>query len=163
MLTPEEIQNYGLWLQSGAVFLSAVGVIITLIWNRNIARRRATLDLIMMWQSNAELIKGRSDFVKLRDGGHLVQWADPAKSGSSESATIRSVLNRYELVAIGIKQRTLDKTIYELWLKTVTVSDWIHCRTFVLELRKQTGIPTLYCEYEALAKSWANEQQRKFL
>src|SRR5579862_2851556 len=103
-LTQQDISTYGLWIQSGAIVISAVGIIISNVVTRRVARRRATLDLIMQEESNPDLIKQRTEFVRLRDAGHLAQWANPEQTASDKTAVIRSVLNRYEMVAIGIRQ-----------------------------------------------------------
>ncbi|WP_315807316.1 MULTISPECIES: DUF4760 domain-containing protein [unclassified Bradyrhizobium] len=158
-LTTQEAQNIGLWLQSGAIFLSFIGVIISAGAIRSVARRRAMLDLIMAEQSNEFLIAERKKFIALRDAGHLVKWADPAQAGSAETFTIRTILNRYELIAIGIKERTLDKRVYREYARTTVVKDWTAVKPFVVQMRQTTQTPTYYCEFEKLARAWANHSE----
>lgn len=160
-LTQDQVQNFGLWLQSGAIFLTFIGVIISASVNRRIARRRATLDLIMGEQSTEPLLSIRQKFIAMRDGGGLVQWADLSKAASNETSTIRSTLNRYELVAIGIKEKTLDKRVYKEYARTTVVRDWIALKPFVMERRRTISTPTIYCEVEWLAKKWANSDEKK--
>jgi hypothetical protein len=159
-LTTDQIQNYGLWLQSGAIFLTFVGVIISAAVARGVARRRATLDLIMSEQSAELLVNIRQKFLALREIGHLVQWADPLQATSDESKTLRSILNRYELVAIGIKEATLDERVYKNYIRTTFVTDWIACKPFVVQRRQTTKNAKLYCECESLAKQWASEAEK---
>jgi hypothetical protein len=154
------VQNYGLWIQSGAIVISAVGVIMTITANQRIARRRATIDLILLEQTHQELLEARRDFIKLRDAGHLVAWADPAKSNALEVSTMRTALNRYEIIAIGIRESTLNGRLYKRWLRTTVVKDWIACKPFVMQLRQNTQTPSLYCEYEWLAKKWALPEEK---
>jgi hypothetical protein len=149
---------YGLWLQSGAIIVTVVVAIITIIHSARVAKRRATLDLIMFFQSNKELMDTRKAYIELRDKGHLAQWAAPEKAGSDEQAIINNVLNRYELVAIGIHERTINERIWKRWLRTGTVQDWIAAKPYIAQLR-QNKFSALYCEYERLAKRWASRDE----
>jgi Domain of unknown function (DUF4760) len=156
-LTTDQIQNYGLWLQSGAIFLTFVGVIISALVTRGVARRRATLDLIMSEQSSELMIGIRQKFLTLKQAGHLVQYAGPAQASSDETAALRAVLNRYELISIGINEKTLNSRVYKNYSRTTFVTDWIACKPFVMQRRQTMNNPKIYSEYEVLAKKWAIE------
>lgn len=154
------IPYYGLWIQTGAIVVSAIGVIATIIWQKRIACKRATLDIVLSEETDPRTIEQRTTFVELRDSGHLSKWADPDNTHSDESAVLRAVLNRYELVAIGIKQGTIDEKSYKEWCRTTLVKDWIECRPFVMQLRRNANHPTYFCEVEKLAAQWANWNER---
>ena len=160
-LTLETLRLYGLWIQSGAIVFSAIGVIVTVNRNKRIACRRATLDIVLKEQTDPEIVAQRTDFVKLRDAGHLSKWAGPDQTHSDEASVIRSILNRYELVAIGIKEGTIDEQSYKRWCRTTLVKDWIECKALVVQLRKNASIATYYIELEKLAKRWATKNERK--
>ena len=164
-LTTEEIQNYGLWLQSGAIVVSLLGVLvgvtITTGVNRKIARRRATLDLIMAQQSNDFLIRSRHDFIVLREAGNLVQWAVVDSVVTAQQTTLRAAINRYELIAIGIKQKTLDGSVYKSYARSGVIRDWLACKPWVMQMRQTYSTPAYYCEFEKLAKKWATREERK--
>jgi Domain of unknown function (DUF4760) len=160
MLTTEQVQNYGLWLQSGAIFLTFCGVIISAAVTRGVARRRATLDLIMGEESNELILTTRQKYLELRATGHMVQWADPTKASSDEAKILRSILNRYELIAIGIHKKTLNAALYKVFARTGVVRDWIACKPFVIQRRQSTSSPKLYIEFEKLAKKWASRDER---
>ena len=100
----------------------------------------------------------RKAFVALRSKGHLAQWAAPEKAHSDEEATINNVLNRYELVAIGIQQGTINEKIWKRWLRTGTVQDWIAAKPYIAQIR-QNKFAALYCEYEKLARRWATKDE----
>jgi Domain of unknown function (DUF4760) len=153
-------QTYGLWIQTGAICISAVAALCLVIWTQRVASRRATLDLIMMEQSDPRYIRERRHFIRLRDQGNLVQWAPPANSDSVETAAIRAALNGYELVAIGIFQSTLNTKIYRQYCRTTLVKDWIACKPFIVQIRHATGNEKYFCEYEKLAKKWATKAER---
>jgi len=158
--TGSEIANYGLWIQTGAIVVSAIGVIATLLWQKKIFSRRATLDLVMSEQTDPGTIERRTKFVTLRDEGHLSKYADPQNTHSEESEIVRSVLNKYELVAVGIGQGTIDEASYKKWCRTTLVKDWIECKPFIMQLRRNANTPTYFCEFEALARKWANKDER---
>jgi hypothetical protein len=164
-LTPppnaEWIALYGLWIQTGAIVVSAIGVIITVFWMKHLACLRATLDIVLTEQTDAGTIEKRTLFTKLRDEGHLSKWADPKNTHGTEAATLRAVLNRYELVAIGIKRGTLHEDSYRAWCRTTLVKDWTACKPLVMQLRQNDQTDTYYCEFEALAKKWATPAERK--
>lgn len=159
-LTPDEIQNYGLWIQTGAIVVSAIGISIVACTHRIVARRRATLDVIMQEQTHDGMLAVRQRFIALRDAGHLVAWAAPDKAASAESTDIRSILNRYELVAIGINEKTINPRIYKRWCRTTLIKDWTACKPFVTQLRQNTANPKFFCELETLAKKWAINSER---
>jgi Domain of unknown function (DUF4760) len=161
MLTTEQVQNYGLWLQSGAIFLTLGGVLISAAVTRGVARRRANLDLIMGEESNELILTTRQKYLELRTAGHMVQWADPAKASTDEAKVMRSILNRYELIAIGIHKSTLNGALYKGFARTAVVRDWIACKPFVIQRRQSTSSPALYIQFERLAKNWAKGDEKK--
>jgi hypothetical protein len=150
---------YGLCIQTGAIIVSAIGVIAIINWNVRIARRRATLDIVLNEQTHETPLAERTLFIKLKKAGNLVTWAAQDKYDSPESETIRAVLNRYELVAIGIKQSTLDGRIYKRWCRSTLVRDWAAVKPFVKEIRTANGMPKIYCEFEKLAVKWASPSE----
>ena len=155
------ITIWGLWIQSGALVLSILGVMLTLWHRENVAKKRAALDFILVEQTDHDAITQRNDFVRLRDGKEsLVQFSRPEFATGKENQTIRAVLNRYELVAIGIKVKTVDESSYKDWFRSTLVADWRACKPYLTELRRLRRNPKIFCELEALAKKWANKTER---
>ena len=152
-------QTYGLWIQTGAICLSAIAALFLVLYSKNIACRRATLDLIMAEETDPSHRETRLAFIKLRQKGELVKWAMAEHVGSPETSHIRQVLNRYELVAIGIKNKTVDENLYKAWCRSTLVKDWTACKSFVTELRSTTHIMTVFCECENLARKWATKEE----
>lgn len=133
----------------------------TVLWTKHIACLRATLDIVLTEQTDTGTIEKRTSFTKLRDDGHLSKWADPKNTHGAEAGVIRASLNRYELVAIGIKKGALHEGSYKAWCRTTLVKDWTACKPLVMQLRHNDQTSTYYCEFEALAKKWANAEERK--
>jgi len=65
--------------------------------------------------------------------------------------------------AIGIREKTLNGRLYKRWTRTTLVKDWIACKPFVMQLRQNTSTPTFFCEFERLAKKWANRSEREHI
>lgn len=158
-LTTDQVQNYGLWLQSGAIFLTFVGVIISAGVTRNVARKRAILDMIGDEQTNPYLVATRTKYLKLRLAGHMVQYAKPELVDTDDAATVRSILNRYELIAVGIRNKTLHEKVYREFWRTTLVRDWIALKPYVMERRTLVNSPKAYEAFEALAVSWATKSE----
>ena len=114
----------------------------------------------MSHQSNEFLYKQRQEFIALRDAGNIVQWAALDKAASEEQSTIRAALNRYELIAIGIKEKTLEGRVYKRYTRSGLIQDWRACKPWVMQMRQNHSVPVYYCEVEALAKKWATRQER---
>jgi Domain of unknown function (DUF4760) len=159
-MTQDQVSFYGLCAQTGAIVVSAIGVMLVIFWNVRIARRRATLDILLNEQTHETPIAERTEFLKIKKGGDLSKWATAQHSDAPQVETLRSVLNRYELVAIGISGSTLDGKLYKKWCRTTLVNDWIAVKPFVMQLRANNNFPALCCEFEGLAKKWANATER---
>jgi hypothetical protein len=154
---------YGLCIQTVAIVASAIGVAAIIGWNVRIARRRATLDIVLNEQTHETVITERTQFINLKKKGDLSSWAASDKLNSAEVEVIRAVLNRYELIAIGIQESTLDERIYKRWCRTTLVEDWRAIKPFVFQIRTVNSIPTLFCEFEAIAKRWATASEKPYM
>ena len=153
-------QTYGLWIQTGAISLSAVAAFLLILHSKKVSCRRATLDLILTEETNPTSMSARREFILLRDGGDLVNWATAANAGTTQAITIRAALNRYELVAIGLNNKIVDEDLYKEWCRSTFVKDWIACKPFVTQLRATTHNNKYFCECEKLATKWANQEER---
>ena len=168
-------------IEAIAILASAAGIIVTLVATSHlshrratldaqiaqrradsdalIAQRRATLDLLLMEETKPEVTEQRMAFNRLREQGSLSQWAIPENINSENTALLRAILNRYELVSIGVHQGIIDEESYRTWCRTTLVKDWTICKPFVAQLRQTTGTPVHYCEFEKLARRWASTQE----
>lgn len=147
-------------VQAGAIIISAVGVAFIIWTNRLIARQRAMLDLIVKEQTDGDMIEARKRFVALKQKGNIGEYAKQENLAGQEASDVRFILNMYEAVAIGIKKKAYDKTIYKDWCRTTAVKDWIACKEFVAKYQQDYS-PKIYAEFEALAKEWATNDERK--
>jgi len=151
---------YFLIAQAIAIALSAIGVIATIVWNRIVARRRATMDALMAEQTNETLLKFRSEFVEASRTGTLHRAIEKDAWYTPQSFYFISTCNRYELVAIGIGEGTIDEGIYKRYWRTTLVTDWIKAKPAIATLRNRLNHNALYCDFEALARKWATLEEK---
>ena len=155
------LSTIGLVAQTIIVPVSFIGVILTIFWQQRIAKRRATLDTILRQQSDAVLLEQGKIFTALRNSDNIAQYALPENASSPSALSIMAALNLSEFIAIGISEKIIDERIYKRYYRTEYVDDWIGCKPFVEELRRQSGNPTYYCEIESLATKWAKDDERE--
>ena len=149
--------EYGHWIHTGAIIVSFIGVIISLIWHQKIAKKRATLDFLLDEEFDENLTAQRKKFLKLKESGSLSKWAAPENKTEPDAATLIAVLDRYEMVAVGINCSILDEKSYKKWCRTRLVHDWLDLKPYVEQVRRDTNHPLYYCEFEKLAKRWATK------
>ncbi|MGC5749540.1 DUF4760 domain-containing protein [Gluconobacter sp. NFX36] len=154
-------------------YLGIIGVIIAVAgaWinvirtsnkNRLIGKKKATIDLIILEQTNEYLRSQREEFLKVKTQGDLVRWAYPKNKSTIQTKAIASVINKYEMLAIGIREHSLCENIYNQWLRQTLISDWEELSTFVGELRRRNKNYNLYENFERLALKWRQEGPRNF-
>lgn len=146
-------------VQVGAIVLSLIVAAIAVWVNIVLARRRATLDLLLMETSNTHWLDVRNKFIELKKDPPLSQWAHPNKRLSAQFGVIRAYLNRYEIISIGIQEGTISTRIYRRWWRSALVEDWIKVKDLVAQIRKEAGHQKVFIEFEKLAKQWANPSE----
>jgi hypothetical protein len=157
---------YGPWLTAGAILLSATVAALfahlSIRATREMACKRATLDLIQNRELDGDYIEAKYKFNKLRDeDGGLTKWADKAKRNEPEVAAIRTILNGHELVAIGIKEKIIDEELYRRWFRSSLLKDWRKSKAFIEHLRETEEVPRLFIEFEWLADRWGGDDRHR--
>jgi hypothetical protein len=150
----------GSLLQAGAIVASALGVIFLILSNRKVACKKAIVDFINHAQTDGDMIEARMKFIALKEAGRLEQFASKDRMASNEANTIRFILNMYEIAAIGIAAKAFDEQIYRDWCRTTLVKDWMATKHFVAQYQREHN-PKIYIGFEAMAKKWANEDERR--
>ncbi|MGB7432216.1 MAG: DUF4760 domain-containing protein [Ahrensia sp.] len=96
------------------------------------ARQKATLDLIEKFETDEKYRRIQKTFKRYRNESRLGRLHAPAISAEkTDRQDILDFLNHYELIAIGIKNETLDGDFYGLWMKGVVVRDWNDAADFI--------------------------------
>ena len=160
--TTEILQAYGPALSAGAILLSAAVASAIALYSieeqRKIARKRTTLDALSQKEWDRDYIDSKHTFNKLRDHDDgLIKWAQIENRSSDETKIIRSTLNDYELIAVGIKEKVLDEELYKRWFRASFIKDWQQSKAFIMELRRSENMPKAFCEFEWLAEKWSGK------
>lgn len=146
-----------------AVFLSAILAsyiaIRSIASQREMTRLRETFSTIDSSIRDTDVIKSRSEFRKIKNEleqskGSVAAYQNPKTDGEIEKATtLRTILNNYENLSLGVRYNILDEGYLYRWTKTNTLHDWNYLVPLVTAHRS-AGHTTAYMEFEGLATSW---------
>lgn len=101
-----------------------------------LAAKKNTIDMIERAE-HSELLQ--HNFLLLSDIARSNSFDELVEPSTTEQKVKRNsvftVLNHYEMVAIGIKNNHFDKGIYRDWMQSTFIRDWIRMQVFVQKLR----------------------------
>lgn len=166
-------ETLGFWLHTGAVFLSAMATaglclyaarqlrLLRIQSDRNEvqARRRATVDVVINENRDAELKAARAVFAGMHeDQVNFTPFAcRDLVDHAEQNRTILAVLNQYEFIAAGIREGAFDEGVYKRMKRSLLIRDWDALAPYVVELRRQSRRNRLFAEMEWLANRWRDE------
>jgi hypothetical protein len=150
------LQTYLSQFDIDTVILAATAIAALYSIRRNtiINRRRATVDLVLHQKNDSDL-KDANLIVNplLRDQSiSITKYSDKSHIGSEERTAILFVLNNYEFVATGIREEAFDFKLFKRMRCGTVLRDWDEFKHFIYELRKINKQPTMFQEFEWLAK-----------
>ena len=157
-----------LWIPVVSIVVSAITAFLvsnrTIRANQDIARKRATLDLIERSVSTDHYLTIYSAFREsLTNAAGFEQIIDPKLPAMAEHRRkVIAFLNHYELIAIGIEQGILDEELYRLYMRSTVVRHWYGAKPFVAHLRSDTpdsNAPQAFKKFEALAIRWETPEE----
>ena len=162
-------ESWGFWCQFFVIAATAGVALYTLIKNEKRARRRATIDLVLVenQDENFREVKEKYAAMRVQENSFTLlvceqTTCDERKKVIAEQKEILiAILNQYEFIAAAIFEDSLDEDLYRRMKKSVFIRDWEALEGFVLELRKQEQRDKIFCETERLALRWKNEKPRK--
>ena len=142
--------------------LVAIGL---LAWwyTHRIAALRATLDYISTTEVfSAQWLDLRRRFAELKRAGSLVTvlGANAEEEDFEQVTALCTYLNHFELTAVGIKYKIIDKNLYSEWFRGAYMKTWQDSQSFVTELRQRRDQDSLYKEFEELASEWIASAKR---
>lgn len=152
----------GFWIQTGAFLISAISAVSIIWYNGLVARQRATVDLVLHQKSDIHLIDALSIVYEMSRKN--VSFTDHLPNlQSPEGKAIRLVLNSNEFVALGIRRKAFDESLYKEMQCTNFMKVWMACRGLIYEIRKQENKETIFQEVEWLAKRWERKPIKKII
>jgi len=111
-----------------------------------IAARTATFKFVAEIEvHNSEWQKAVSEFYKSLNS---------AEKENSSTYFRNKVLNHCELIAIAIKNKSMDEELYKQWNANSYVHHWKSAASCVHARRQEMHQPNLYREFELLATRW---------
>lgn len=148
-------ESYGFWIQTGAIFISAIGAVAVIYYNGKQARVRALIDLIVQQKMDVDLIEAtRTVYALKSNGGKLT---DHIGDESVERKAILKVLNNQEFICVGIRMGAFDEKVYKQMQCTNVVRLWSVAAGFIHEMRDKDGRKTIFQDFERLATRWTDD------
>lgn len=144
-------------LQAVILFLGLGATFLTLRAQKADSKNMATLNLIIHQRGDDQLNEAIAKMNRLLD--EKTEFADLSHffddPYSEECRAILKVLNFREFVAVGINQGIIDEKTYKQAFYTIVVNDWHNLENTIKAIRKcKKGKPTLFQDFEKLAKRW---------
>lgn len=177
-LLAELSKNYGPVLSAGAVLVSATAALLAALYtistNRALARKKATLDLIIKSETDEYFLKLTKTYTSIRDGEGGVNGAiapleklfarrrkqpgdEPIVVTDDEVTlvkTVQSYLNYYELIAIGIDNKILDEKFYQDWMRSGFVDAWLTGEPVIRRWRELGSYELYFIRMQYYACKW---------
>jgi len=103
-----------------------------------------------------DLIRARVHCEKEFEFDHIspVQFCDKIASDQDLHLVIKELLSIFSDVSCAIQQEFADEQTLYMSLDTTLLSTFEICRPYIEEVRKQRKNPSIYVQFEKLAKSW---------
>lgn len=155
-------ESVGFWVQLVVLIVTAGIAYFTLKKNEKMARKRATIDLVLSENQDDNFRGIKEQYALMREDGtnftllvcDTSKDTDRLKEIAEQTEIVIAILNQYEFIASAIFENALDEDLYKRMKKGVVIRDWDVLEGFVLELRKQQNRPKIFCETERLVKRW---------
>lgn len=158
-----------IWLSPLAILASA-GVAIfsarrSIAAQRQIARTRASLDLLLKLEGDSEFIKASEVYRDVRDGRGLDSLVvtevgkSMSKRDEHEEFYVDHYLNTLELVCVGISEGTIDELYIYQYMRGAIVNAWKASKDYIDKSRELSN-KRVFQKLEAVGRAW---DSHKFL
>ena len=143
-------------------FLGALIAAVSILNQRNIARRRAAIDFFHRTQMDATGIELYNDFRRIAPGIAAVTSMESFVA-TPEHSRVRAFLNVCELISVAINENVFSERVsYAYW---GDVRPWSYQAAEPLinyiRQRQGEGTPYTYRDLERVAKLWAERNARR--
>lgn len=149
-----------LLLDAKIIILGLSVLIASIAIHRNtiIAKRRATVDLVLQQRNDESLTKANELVNPILNSNDITKFADESNKDSPEREAILTILNNYEFISVGIRENAFDIKIFKRMNYGIVVRDWSCFKPFVVHLRERHDRPTLFQEFEWLATKFKKKK-----
>jgi hypothetical protein len=155
-------ETAGFWVQTVILFVSAIAAIWVIYANGHAEKRRATVDLVIQQKQDKELQDALLHIRELREKkvSNFAKYLED--HNSVDFKAIIRVLNNYEFIASGIEEGAFDEELFKRMQHSVLLNNWGALCGFVMEFRRQNSLPTLFQEFQKLARKWESHPLKKY-
>jgi len=140
------------------LFSALVAILLAVYANRTqrqIARRRATLDILFDLETDREYLECSDVFKDVRDSyGLEVLLNDGSHLAAKSQTQVDKYLNLNELIALGVFQNILDEEMVHKWMRGPLISDWKAAEKYIKAAREEFDNPKIYRPFQVLAEAW---------
>jgi hypothetical protein len=156
-------ESKGFWIQTGALFLSAIGALWIVRSREKSERRRATIEMVLHHNSDEELTQAKRLFANILTTGDGNVARFLSLKDSDELAAIMKIINTHEFICGGILEGAYDEALYKRMRCSYVIRDWNALSGFVQEFRKsrknQTNVDekTFFQDFETIADRWTKK------
>ncbi|MEN9463883.1 MAG: hypothetical protein RL217_64 [Pseudomonadota bacterium] len=150
-------------IQTAAIVITGIAAVATLRTNSKLSRHRATIELLLAQRTDERLFEAKQAMSDLHRNPDISITALACKGMESDANRqhVLTVLNNYEFIAVGIREKALDEYVYKRAQFSTVLRDWKATKAFIIELRNQNNIPTLFQEFEYLYNKWVASPLKK--
>ncbi|STZ76695.1 DUF4760 domain-containing protein [Bergeriella denitrificans] len=134
------------------VFVAAYGI----FRNTENAKKRATIDLIIMQRNDEALQKAikRVNEMSKTEGCIFSTYIAETEETYEDRESILKVLNQREFVAAGVLRGAFHEPLFKEFEYSILLRDWNNLNGFIQDIRRIRNAPTAFQEFETLAKKW---------
>lgn len=155
----KSLLSLGEWIsiiQTAAIVITGIVAVATLKNNSKLSRHRATIELLLAQRTDERLYEAKQAMSALHHDTQTSITALACKGMEKDENRqhVLTVLNNYEFIAVGIREKALDENVYKRAQYSTVIRDWKATKAFIMELRSQNNIPTLFQEFEFLYNKW---------
>jgi len=142
--------------------LAALIAVISILDQRNIARRRTAIDFFLKTQMDATGIELYNDFRRIAPGIAAITSMESFVA-TPEHSRVRSFLNVCELIAVGINERVFSEEVAYAYWGDVLPWSYQAAEPLIQYVRQRQGegTPSTYRDLERVAKDWAERNARR--
>ncbi len=143
-------------------FLGALLAAISIVNQRNIARRRAAIDFLHRTQMDATGIELYNDFRRIAPGIAAITSMESFVA-TPEHSRVRSFLNVCELISVAINERVFSEQVSYAYWGDVLPWSFKAAEPLIQYVRQRPGegTPSTYRDLERVAKMWAERNARR--
>ena len=154
--------NLAFWVQTTLIGLSAFFAYLAFRSHEKTSSQRATIDLMLAQNSDSNYQDMRDNFAKLRaeNADLTTQLNDNPVFRREDNRPIMTVLNQYEFISTGIREKALDEKIYKSVYRGILIKDYEFISPWLAQLRSLESNPKIGEEFERLALKWKEESVR---